>query len=376
MDAGRADAHTARSDPHTTMTYPTIRGSDVRSRSAISRLHVNLGLLSANDRSSVGADERRTYRLAAGALLVALITTAIFATAYIGALHTPTPHAVPIGVINTRTATGLEQAGDALAAHKEPNVAQLREDLKTRKIAAGLVGGTLFVASGESYTTAATLAAALTKRSPGLRVIDVAPLQAGDSRGTTLFYMAVALGFAGYFAATALSTLLGTGLRSRRRAAARVGGLAGFSLAAGIVVAFLADVAFGAIEGHFLAIAGIGALLAFAVGAATSALQAAFGIGGTLIAMVAFIMLGNSASGGAYQGTFTPGFWRAIGPYLPAGAGLSALKGAVYFDGTNIVGRLVVLVLYAAVGALVTVVLAWRRGLRIPELELAAAAAV
>lgn len=283
---------------------------------------------------------------------------------------------MPIGVIDARTAGALEQAGDAFAVHKEPNVAQLREDLKNRKIAGGLVGSTLFVASGESYTTAATLTAALTKLSQALKVVDVAPLQAGDSRGTTLFYAAIALSFGGYFGATALSTLLGSGLRSHRRAAARVGALAAFSLAAGIVVAFVADAGFGAIEGHFLAMAGIGALLAFAVGSATSGLQAAFGIGGTLIAMVAFIMLGNSASGGAYQGTFAPGFWRAIGPYLPAGAGLSALRGAVYFDGTNIVGRLMVLVLYAVVGALVTIVLAWKRGLRIPELELAAAASI
>jgi hypothetical protein len=203
-----------------------------------------------NNPGPVGADERRTHRLAAGALLVALIATAIFVAAYVGALHRPTPHAVPIGVIDARTATALGRPGGAFEARKEPNVAQLREDLKNRKIAGGLVGGTLFVASGESYTTAATLTAAFTKLSPGLKVVDVAPLQAGDSRGTTLFYLAIALSFGGYFAATALSTLLGTGIRSHRRAAARVGALAAFSLAAGIVVAFLADVAFGAIEGH------------------------------------------------------------------------------------------------------------------------------
>ena len=84
----------------------------------------------------------------------------------------------------------------------------------------------------------------------------------------------------------------------------------------------------------------------------------------------------DSSSGGAYEGTFMPGLWHAIGPYLPGGAGLSAFRGIVYFDSANTAGRFTVLAIYAIAGALVTIVVGWRRGPRLAELELAAAASV
>ena len=309
-------------------------------------------------------------------MLVALVATAIFAVAYIGALHGPAPHAVPIGVTDARTAAQLHAAGGAFVARPEPARVQLLHALKERKITGGLVGTTLYVASGESYTAAATLTTAFTKLVPGLHVVDVAPLQSGDPRGTSLFYLAVALTFGGYFAATVVSTLLGYGLPSHRRAATRIGALAVFSVAAGVVGASVVDAAFGAIKGHFWSIALVGALLAFAVAAATSAFQSALGIVGTLVAMVAFIMFGNSSSGGAYPGTFMPPFWHTIGPYLPGGAGLSTLRSAVYFDHTNIAGRLAVLIVYAVVGSAVTIAVGWRSAPRLADLEIAAAASV
>jgi hypothetical protein len=103
-------------------------------------------------------------------------------------------------------------------------------------------------------------------------------------------------------------------------------------------------------------------------------LQTTLGVAGTGVAMVVFIILGNSSAGGAYQLSFAPGFWRAIGPYLPQAAGLSALRAAVYFDGTNIGGRLAVLAVYAAVGSIVCIAVRKRRGPRADELEVAAAA--
>jgi ABC-type multidrug transport system permease subunit len=113
----------------------------------------------------------------------------------------------------------------------------------------------------------------------------------------------------------------------------------------------------------------------FAVSATTVALQTALGFAGTGLAMLVFIILGNSSAGGPYQLTFAPGFWRTLGPYLPQTAAVSALRGAVYFDGTNIGVRLAVLALYAAGGSVVCIALGRRRGPRADELELAGAAA-
>jgi hypothetical protein len=56
-----------------------------------------------------------------------------------------------------------------------------------------------------------------------------------------------------------------------------------------------------------------------------------------------------------------PGFWRAIGFWLPPGAGVRAETGAVYFQGHATLGALAVLAVYAGVGAAVALVVGGRR---------------
>jgi hypothetical protein len=312
--------------------------------------------------------------VAAAGLLVGLGLFAIFLFSYAGALHDPSPHHVPIGVLDARTAGRLDRSGGRFSPRLENDLPALKTAIKERKIAAGLVGDHLYVAGAASFTTASYLQAALAREIPQLRTVDLRPLPSGDSRAVTLFYASIAWVFGGYLAATIVTTLVSPSSPSHRTAALRVCGLAVFSAFAGLTGGLLLDQALGAITGHFLALAAIGALIAVAVAATTAALQSALGVAGTLVAMIAFVILGNSSSGGAYPLTFAPGFWRTIGPWLPTGAGVSALRGAIYFDGANITGRLLVLSGYALVGGVVTLALGRRRGLRAPELEAAVAA--
>jgi hypothetical protein len=316
---------------------------------------------------------RRRILLTAAGLAVALVAMAAFAAAYIGAFHDPTPHHVPIGVIDARSAAAVNASHGAFSAHRESTIPTLIHDLEARKVAAGLAGRTLYVASGESYTTAATVVAAFGKQITSLTVNDIAPLASGDPRGTTLFYLVIASVFGGYLAATLANLLLGYGTPTRLLAAARIGALATFAGLAGLVGASIVN-GYGAITSHFFALWWIAAFVVFAAAAATAALQTALGVAGTGIAMLVFIILGNSSAAGPYQLTFAPGFWRAVGPYLPQAAGVSALRGAVYFDGTNIGGRLAVLAVYAAVGSIVCIAIGKRHGPRADELEVAAAA--
>jgi hypothetical protein len=74
---------------------------------------------------------------------------------------------------------------------------------------------------------------------------------------------------------------------------------------------------------------------------------------------------------------FLPGFWRTFGPYLPAGAGTTAVRNTIYFDGNGITRALAVLVAYLVVGAIVLVTFRRRRaaGAADVEAETAAAAA-
>ena len=324
---------------------------------------------------SAGGVEWKRFAVLAVSLVLALLAMGAFASSYIGAFHAPTPHHVRVGVVGPGAAAAVDASRGAFVAVQEPSVGAIRADLRSRRIAAALAGSALYVASGESYTTAATVTTLFTKQAPGLEVVDVAPLQAGDPRGTTLFYLVIAFVFGGYLAATLTSLLLGYGSHTRRWAAARIGALGVFSCFAGLLGAAIVH-GYGAVTGHFSALWWIGALVVFAAAAVTSALQTALGLAGTGLALVIFIIVGNASSGGPYQLSFAPALFRAVGPYLPQAPGISALRGAVYFDGANIGGRLAVLAVYAAAGSVVSILIGRRHGPRADELELAAAAAL
>jgi uncharacterized phage infection (PIP) family protein YhgE len=119
----------------------------------------------------------------------------------------------------------------------------------------------------------------------------------------------------------------------------------------------IVDTLLGALTGHFLALAGVGALLVFIAGAVTVALQELIGILGIGIAVVLFVVLGNPSSGGAYQLPLLPGFWRAIGNALPNGAGVDAVRRIVYFGSNGATDRLFTIGAYG-LGAVI-VALAW-----------------
>ena len=87
----------------------------------------------------------------------------------------------------------------------------------------------------------------------------------------------------------------------------------------------------------FLALWGLFVLVMAAVAYATAALQeAVLGPAGTLIVVVLFIVFGAPASGGTVPSAYLPGFWRTFGPYLPAGAGTTAVRNTLYFDANAI----------------------------------------
>ena len=313
-------------------------------------------------------------QLAAGGLVAALVLTLLFTFSYVGALHDPHPQRMPIAVIDPRSAAAVESSNGMFVPRVYRSEIAARAALRRREALVALVPPRLLIESAGGYAATQYAAAAFTRAQPHLRVVDIAPLPAGDSRGLTLFYLAVALIFGGYFAATVVTTLVGPRSRSHRGAALRVGALCAFSLLAGFLTAVVVGPLIGALPGHVAQVGAIGSLVVLAAATATAALQTLLGVAGTLVALVVFVLLGNP-SAGLYPGSFVPGFWRTIGPWLPGGAGLSALRGSVYFDGTAIGGRLALLAVYAVAGTAITIALGWRRSMRAPEAEIAAAAA-
>ena len=151
---------------------------------------------------------------------MALALTLLFAFSYVGALHDPHPQRMPIAVLGPRAAAAVASSNGMFVPRPYGSLREIRSALRRRDVLAALVPPRLLIASAGGYAATQYSAAAFTSAQPNLRVVDVAPLPAGDSRGLTLFYLTVALIFGGYFAATVLTTLVGPrfSFSSRRRA--------------------------------------------------------------------------------------------------------------------------------------------------------------
>ena len=166
--------------------------------------------------------------------------------------------------------------------------------------------------------------------------------------------------FGGYIGATLIGLIGSPRSSSRRRAAARIGALAGFAIVAGILSVVMLRASFGVFSGHVVALSAIAALTIFASGAASAGIQAAVGPAGTGLVILVFVILGNSASGGPFARPLLPGLWSTIGGVLPPGASVDLARSALFFDGARIVGPILVLVVWAALGTVLALALGGR----------------
>jgi hypothetical protein len=82
---------------------------------------------------------------------------------------------------------------------------------------------------------------------------------------------------------------------------------------------------------------------------------ALLGPAGALIGAMYFT-LGTVISGASILPEFLPGFGRRLGENLPTGAGVQAVRDDLYFPAAPIHEHLIVLGLYAGIGALVVLI--------------------
>ena len=315
------------------------------------------------------ANTAPTPKAVALVLLPALVLMLTFAFFYVGAFHEPTPHHVPLAVVGPPTvAAQLNRLpGQPLDARQAPSRAEALSQINDRKVYGAYEAATnrLFVASAANRATAVALEAvfdrvAAAQNRPPARVTDVKPLPLSDPNGTAAFYAVIAWVFGGYIGATLIGLIGSPRSTSRRRAAARVGALAGFAIVAAVLSVVMLRVCFDTFSGHVVAMCAIGALTVFAGGAATAGIQAAAGPAGTGLVILVFVILGNSASGGPFARPLLPGLWRTIGGVLPPGASVDLARSALFFDGARIVGPILVLVVWAALGTALALALGGR----------------
>ncbi|MFF4358215.1 DUF3533 domain-containing protein [Streptomyces sp. NPDC001604] len=294
----------------------------------------------------------------------------LFIASYVGALHDPKPKDVPFGVVAPKAAA--EQVVARLdSLHGSPfdpravaDEATAREQILNRDIDGALLinpartADTLLVASGGGTVLANTLQQYLTlleaSQQRTVRTVDVAPASAQDFDGLSSFYVVVGWCVGGYLCASILAISAGARPASLRRAVIRLVVMALVSIVGGLGGAVIVGPILGALPGSVLALWGLGALITFAVGAATLALQGIFGIVGIGLAILLVVIAGNPSAGGAFPLPMLPPFWKAIGPALPPGAGTWAARSIAYFEGNDTTASLLVLSAWAAAGIAIT----------------------
>jgi hypothetical protein len=313
----------------------------------------------------------RAFLLVLGVLLLQFG----FIASYLGAFHNPTPRDIPIAVVAPAgapagTAAQVVTKLNAIPGH--PVKARTATDATAARalLADRTVYGVLNLApagpdqllvttaAGAAVSTALQTVATEADRAQGrnLTVVDAIPAGRGDARGLSAFYLVVGWVVGGYLVAAILGIAGGARPANRIRASIRLGALGAYAIVSGCGGALIAETILSALNGHFLELWWFGALLVFAVGAFTMAMQVLFGTVGIGLAILLFVILGNPSAGGAYPSPLLPPFWAAIGRWLPPGAGTDAVRSIVYFPQASISQPVWLLVAYAVVGLAVTLV--------------------
>jgi hypothetical protein len=292
---------------------------------------------------------KAVVRIVGGGLVMLFAFTAI----YVAAFHAPRAKGFDIGVVGTSAAaTQLQSALDgkdrgAFDVRGYDTEPDARSALLDTDVHAVVAGDRILVAGALGPAPTDTAIRALQGVTPGATVQDVQPLPPGDARGLSSLFAVIGTVIPSLVFGALLS-MLGRGLPARVRWSA----VLVYAIGAGLVVAFNVDVLVGALTGHFLAIAAVAALLAFAVAAAAHGLGHLAGPAGIVAAILVVLLLGVSSAGGAVTYQFEPGFYGAVSQLLPPGAALTATRNVQYFDSAATLLPLLVLGAWAACGLL------------------------
>jgi len=186
-------------------------------------------------------------------------------------------------------------------------------------------------------------------------ITDVVPLPTDDVNGVSLGFLTQALALGGTIASMGLGRLIPRAPRSWRRGVAHVAILIVYAVGSAAVILWSMTwfgVGETADRGEML---GIFSLISLAITASTAGAVALFGPAGALIGAMYFT-LGTVISGASILPEFLPPFGRRLGENLPTGAGVQAVRDDLYFPAAPIRAHLLVLGLYAGIGAVLVLI--------------------
>jgi hypothetical protein len=294
------------------------------------------------------------------------VLVAVFAlvSSNVAANHSPKPHSLPIGLVGTSAVANAARAElarpapGAFAVHAYRSLTSARTAVLHRSVYGAfqpVPSPVLLVASAASPPVSVllqtTFARVASRSGRALAVRDLVPLPTSDSSGATSFSLVLSLIIAGLASTTAVYLLT-----RQRPEAFRVALTVAIGVSAGLITVLITNVLVGAYPGHFFAVWGVATLFVLAVGMPIAAFQLIFGIAGTAIGAILFLVIGNPASGGSSAPELLPGFWRTLSQILPPGAAVTSMRDVVYFHGHGSAHALIVLVVYTVLGAAVAMI--------------------
>ena len=296
-------------------------------------------------------------------LLIALVMVTIMATTYIWANHAVVAHNLPWGVTGSSPLTTEVQKSVSLDIHEYANQSDLENAANHAEIYGGFVPQTntliLNVASSlwapfvmpEAYLKAAR------QQGVRLQVKPINTLPSQDPEGVVPDLALFVLLVAGYLGATLAMTRTRTAAAHRRVTALFV-----YSVVVGLVVDLIAGPildAYPDVGSNFWKLWPEFALICFAIAMLAATLQSLIGPIGTLVTVIIVIFFGNPSTGGSNGVAYLPQFWQDIGTVLPPRNGLYLIRNTLYFHGNSLTQPLIVLGIYALVGAALVTYFAW-----------------
>ena len=302
-----------------------------------------------------------------------------FITSFSGALHAPGSGLIPVAVAPASApapATALGSLAAGLRAAHAPvelrpaqpardAIGQLRSGQVFGVVTVTPTGLHLLVAPASGASVATRLEAVFSDVAAAahlpLTVKDELPLPAVNPEGLVQFYLVLGMVIGGYLLSAVLGLGGGPTPRNLRFGLRRLGVLALFAVISSVLSLTIVDAGLGYQSGHVAAAAALVALLVFAVGAFAMTLIAALGIIGTWLVIMLFVVLGNPSAGGALPNVLLAAPWRQVGPWLPNGAALDALRSILFLGSYDLRTPMLVLGGYALAG-LTGVLLMSRRG--------------
>ncbi|WP_230206442.1 ABC transporter permease [Microbacterium gorillae] len=288
-----------------------------------------------------------------------LIMVGMMITGYLGTMHNPTPHHMPIVVAGSDAqafADALTDADpDAVAMSVADSAALARQQVVDREVSGAVVvdgtTATLYTASaaGASQVSVVTSLVAPEAVASGLTLTseDLVPLPDGDASGMGAMFLATALAMAGYLPFSVLVSYAPRLLRFRRAVPLVAAWAAVVAATVWTVTGPILGIVDGADAGAVMGIAWLGV---FAIGSVQLFFTRLFGPMAVIVGMLFLMVLGMPASNMAMSVHTMPGFYQFLHGFLPTPAIGESMRSVLYFDGAGVWPHLLVLGIGSLVG--------------------------